>query len=307
MPIPVESLYLMPNHFVCSANIEYINETINNFLLAYNSIRFQFNNDNNRWEILYYKNTILCKMEINTYTRRNSTDYIIELNRLSGEAYAFLWIRTKITNIFIPNSFPDRNEDEMNPFIPAPLPEGFHYELSYEDAFNAIQPIIDMANSDSIYGKRMAVKLLCEMTYEDDIKHNLPSFGCIEVFMNLLETMDQEVLIYALDGIFNMANNQENIDRINNHQNNNLLRTLPSMIDDLNGRAHIDRLTINIIRKCKYEEICLRHRKQFMKWYLRSQEERIKQQYHPDILREALEILGEDSDEDIYEYVGWSV
>ena len=308
--IPFEPTYLMPNNITCSENIEYIFETINNFLLSYGSIRFEFSH--NRWYILYYRGTNLCKMEINVFRKHNSTDYVIEFNRLFGEAYVFLWIRSKITNIFIPDSYPDRSEDDINPFAPPPLPDEFQVELSYEDSYNAVQPIIDMANSEHIYEKKMAAKLLCEMSYENDIKHYLPSFGCIEVLMDLLQYRDTEIMLYCLEAISNLANNQEDIDIINNHIHSNVFEEFSMMINVpfVNyscERAHIKRFTDIIIRRCKHKDMCLKYRNQFRNWlWERVRRPRIEEQYHPDKLRDAVNLLGEDADiEDLIEEAGW--
>lgn len=304
--IPFEPTYLMPNNITSSENIEYINGAINTFLLAYDSIRFEFNNNNNRWLILYYKNNNLCKMEINVFRKHNTSDYVIEFNRLSGEAYAFLWIRSKITNIFIPDSYPDRDEDDINPFAPPPLPDEFQVELSYEDSYNAVQPIIQLANDNSFYNKSMAAKLLCEMSYEDDIKHYLPSFGCIEVLMNLLSAHNTQITLFALDAILNLANNQEDIDRINNNENFNIIREL-ALINEPYDLSHIGNFASNIVRRCKHKDMCLKYRDQFRNWlWERVRRPKIEEEYHPDRLRDAVNLLGEDADiEDLIEEAGW--
>ncbi len=306
-----EPTYLMPNNITCSENIEYIFETINNFLLSYDSIRFEFNH--NRWLILYYKKCVYCKMEINIFKKRYSTDYLIEFNKLSSDPFPFVWIRSKITNIFIPNSYPDRDENDINCFAPPPLPDDFKVELSYEDAYNFVQPIIDMANSERIYKKKMATKLLCEMSYGDDIKHYLPLFGCIEVLMDLLQYRDIKTTLRCLDAILNLANNQKDIDIINNHKNYAIFEELSVMIYnhfvqyDPCERAHIKRFTDIIIRRCKHKDMCLKYRDQFRNWlWEKVRRPKIEQHYHPNKLRDAVNLLGEDADvEDLIEEAGW--
>jgi Leucine-rich repeat (LRR) protein len=58
--------------------------------------------------------------------------------------------------------------------------------------------------------------------------------------------------------------------------------------------------------KCKYRIMCLKYKQHFRKWlWERVRLPRINREYHPDKLRDAAELLGDDEETDLFEHVGW--
>ena len=99
-PVPAIPLLLMDTHFETNYPIEGLIETISQFLNEYNEISNDFIKLSSEWNVIYSSKTSLCKFQIHIYGGRLADNFIVEGNRLYGDAFVFRKCFDNLKNIF---------------------------------------------------------------------------------------------------------------------------------------------------------------------------------------------------------------
>ena len=89
MPAPAIPLLLMDTHFETNSPIESLIETISQFLNKYDGLSNEFIKSSCEWNVIYYCGTTFCKFQIHIYGGCLADNFIVEGNRLYGDAFVF--------------------------------------------------------------------------------------------------------------------------------------------------------------------------------------------------------------------------
>jgi hypothetical protein len=100
MPAPAIPLLLMDTHFETNSPIESLIEIISQFLNEYDGLSNEFIKGSCEWNVIYYCGTNLCKFQIHIYGGRLADNFIVEGNRLYGDAFVFRKCFDNLKNIF---------------------------------------------------------------------------------------------------------------------------------------------------------------------------------------------------------------
>ena len=70
--------------------------------------------------------------------------------------------------------------------------------------------------------------------------------------------------------------------------------------------THEEKNIIDRFIKCKYRIMCLKYKQHFRRWlWEHVRLPKINMEYHPDKLHDAVNLLGDNEEKDLFDYVGW--
>jgi Leucine-rich repeat (LRR) protein len=142
-------------------------------------------------------------------------------------------------------------------------------------------------------------KLYCsnnQLTSLPLLNENLQKLFCYNNKLTLLPQLNEnlEYLYCEYNKLTSLPPLNINLQVLYCHNNK-----LPKILNDDNANiTENKRKLINNIAKCRYRIMCLKYRELFRRWlWVKVRQPKIQEHYHPDKLKEILDKLGEDCDE----------
>lgn len=174
--IPNKPTYLSLTYLRCgNMSLATIIETITNVLSQDSSISFTFTNGN-QWNVLY------CNDKGEDFTSdicifRDNSEYIVDVNRLSGDARIPFREMFKCINASIDPTYaltPRRD------FTPLPIDPKLVPALTAEELTKSLSQIFDLLSESSEYDVCIGLRILCEISQESDSwRQNILEYGNI--------------------------------------------------------------------------------------------------------------------------------
>jgi len=177
--VPSKPHYLVPTHFVCESDIETILSTVNRCLNDISEISYEYSDNDYKWSAVYVKDTKYCELEVFIYSD-SGNPYIVEANRLTGDASAFYPFYKDLKNNLLTSCDECRSADSFASSTPMP---GAIEPLSEVEAKEALAPIHMMANEDYPEAHQIAAHILCDLSIQDGIQQQLCDNGLISVLV----------------------------------------------------------------------------------------------------------------------------
>lgn len=242
---PYKPEYIVPTHFVVESyvNLDAIVSNAINELDVHRYLAYYYNKKYYKFNIVMCKDTDYCECELNIYKHREDDNYTIEMVRLRGDGFAFTNIFNALRHKFDPNNYPYSEPFGLEPI---PLPEHMNVPLSEEEAFNAIKPIIDLANDENLHNNEMAAQLFLQMTENKDLMYNMIEMNIIKILLDLLKKGKTfKTKLFAIKSLENISSEKM---MYNLFENCGKLRLILSSIEICNWwEGLISRSALNII------------------------------------------------------------
>jgi len=234
--VPEKPFFIGPAQFITTLCIIDLVSRISQKLDEYFEVSYHFFPDQCRWEIVFLRGSSRSKFEINVY-RENSSSFLVEGNRLSGDSSSFHNVYCEIQSSLTKNTKPAKKNRTLECF-PLPATE----QLSMDDAMSAIKPILSMATAEQLESRVEGVKMLCDLSLQPDLQSTLIEAGGIDVLMELIHIDFCSCNQYAMCALANLSSSRSCQEIL--IKGTKFIQTLVSMITD--GPYH----TAEMRREC---------------------------------------------------------
>jgi hypothetical protein len=234
--VPEKPFFLGPTQFITTLCLVDLVSKISQKLDEYFEVSYHFFPDQCRWEIVILRGSSRSKFEINVF-RENSSSFLVEGNRLSGDSSSFHNVYCDIQSSLTKDTKPAKKNRTLECF-PLPATE----QLSMDDAMSAIKPILSMATAEHLESRVEGAKMLCDLSLQPDLQSTLIEAGGIDVLMELVYIDFCSCNQYAMCALANLSSSRSCQEIL--IKGSKFLQTLVSMITD--GPYH----TTEMRREC---------------------------------------------------------
>ena len=198
---PRKPIYLVPNHDSFKLSLEEIYACIEDSFNTLKNISWEKMHSRFMYKAMFDKNTKYCEFEIFIY-RDNDSQYIVEANRLSGDAFEFCHIYKNMHNRLAQKENRDfKEEKKESNFTHMHLPK----ELYVLDVDDALIDIINLAKDKSEYSNTMAAQIFCSISTQEELVVHILRNGIIEYLANFSMGNNNIAQRYAINALYNFA------------------------------------------------------------------------------------------------------
>lgn len=196
--------FLAPTNFKCRSGlkVDQIVQITTSCLEGCLDVDFEYHSISFDWTAVLVRGSTFVKFEVRLYSDVDSS-YIIEANRLTGDACAFYPVYHELCSAF--NNGESRPERGFDSFASsAPMP-GSHDLLSDEEAAEALRPVIRMAQDPSRESQFAAAQIMCDLSVQVEMQQQLSENGCISLLSKLALSPCESTRRLAIIALSNLS------------------------------------------------------------------------------------------------------
>lgn len=201
--VPNKPFYLMPTHFPCNADIDTIVSSVMRCLNAVSEIAYEFKANIYKWSAVYVRDSLYCNFEIFIYRDGAESSYLVEANRLSGDASAFFPVYNELKNVLMGNHDESRSFDSFASTVP--MPGASDASLSDAEAKTAFLPIQKMSEDENPEAHFIAAQILCDLTLQDGIHRQLCDNHGIQILAKFVKSDSERICRLAILALANLS------------------------------------------------------------------------------------------------------